>query len=172
MYDNAEIVMYDNDEITLASLGTLSIHRLAEFAMEEELIDGFYFLSEEATITQGDRRFVLPHRQACTFLIGMLRGRSWYLDDPSQGVHDSADDEPTPGDDHPAGTGRDLESTLDALLTFTRDVGIIQGYEKDIDDRTVRIDISACSLSMSFADTLGYLLDCVQHEMRSMTAAV
>ena len=168
--------MQDNDQIAVAAtLGALSIPRLAEFAMEEELIDRFDFVSDEATITQGERRFVLPHRQACTFLIGMLRGRSWYLDDSD--LQEIIQEESQAEVLDPAetltidftGSRRNLETTLDALLTFTREVGIINGFEKADDDRHVRIDIPACSIVMSYADALGYLFDCVQHEMRSMT---
>jgi len=165
--------MLVNDDLATAStLGALSLDRLAEFAIEEELIDSFELYPDYAIIVQSDMRFVLPHRQACTFLIGMLRGRSWYLDD-----HSLASVSPKSGrpetdaplfDEEGQGQRRNLESTLDALLTFTREVGIIEGYDKVALDRTVRIDIPACSTTMSFIDALGYLFDCVQHEMRSL----
>lgn len=167
--------MLVHDDLTLApSLGALSLDRLAEFAMEEELIDTFESFPDYAIIIQSDMRFVLPHRQACTFLIGMLRGRSWYLDDsevaPPLPEVDLQETEVQLFSDEAQGPRRHLESTLDALLTFTREVGIIEGYDKDADERTVRVDISACSMTMTFIDALGYLFDCAQHEMRSMTA--
>ncbi len=156
-------------------LTTLSLDKLAEFAIEEELIDRFEVGGNDVTIVQGDLQFRLPHRQASTFLIGMLRGRSWYVDDSSRG--DAADPEKVakPGDasasveeTEPA-AGRSIEATLEALLTFTKDTGIIKGYRKEPRDRIVQIDIPACSSVFSYVDAVSYLFDCVQHEVRITT---
>lgn len=168
--------MYDQTAQTvIAPLATLSLDKLAEFAIEEKLIDRFELAGSDVTIFQADRRFRLPHRQASTFLIGMLRGRSWYVDDPRRenaqssaaGIHS----EPVTADAEQPATARSIDATLEALLTFTKDVGIILGYRKDADSRSVHIDISACSSVFSYVDAVAYLFDCVQHQVRITTEA-
>ncbi|MEX2400046.1 MAG: hypothetical protein WD423_04690 [Rhodothermales bacterium] len=169
-----------------AYLSSLSLHKLGAYAMEEELIEGIEIRDDVVTIVQGDNRFVLPPKQAATFLVGMLRGRSWFIQpgDPEGRPAEPGSDPSEPGED-PAEPGRDpehaadepgggqgvhnqsLERTLDSLLAFAQDAGILDGYEKDAETQTVRIDIPACSTTLSYIDALGYLLDCIQYELRA-----
>lgn len=170
--------MFNDDKPAIvASLASLSLDKLAQFAVEEALIDRFEVAGSDTTIIQGDQQFRLPHRQASTFLIGMLRGRSWYVDDPCGNVSTS-DQSTDPIDDSPIGSppeaseeGRSLAATLDGLLTFAQNTGIIREYRKDPDDRTVQIDIAACSSVFTYVEAVSYLFDCVQHEVRTTTEA-
>lgn len=171
--------MYDQTEQAInVPLAMLSLDNLAEFAIAEKLIDRFDVTGDHATFLQGEQRFRLPARQASTFLIGMLRGRSWYIDDSQteSPKHSSAVPKlsltPSETQPHEPGASRSIEATLDTLLTFTNDVGIILGYEKDAGRRLVKIDIPACSSVFSYVDAVGYLIDCLQHEVRSTTDAV
>lgn len=169
--------MYDQTEqAIMAPLGTLSLDKLAELAIAEKLIDRFDVAGNRATILQRDKRFSLQSRQASTFLIGMLRGRSWYKDPQVE----SATHSPTLSalaptsaaiESEEGGSTRSIEATLDALLTVTKDIGVILGYEKNAGNRIVQIDIPACSSVFSYVDAVGYLFDCVQHEVRSTTEA-
>ncbi len=147
-------------------LERLSLHRLGVFAMEEKLIEGLEIYEDHVTIIQDENRFLLPSNQASTFLIGMLRGRSWFIEDDepfetrpasTEGSMDVPDERIDPL----------LQSTLNSLLELTKKVGILQGYEKDEQTHTVRIDIPACSTILPYGDALGYLIDCIQHELRT-----
>lgn len=148
-------------------LAELSLHRLGAYAIEEELIEGIEIRPDHVTIMQGENRFMLHPKQASTFLIGMLRGRSWFFEqeDPFEtqaSPATAADKKATrPAD-------RSLATTLDSLLEFSKEAGILEGFEKDEQNQSVRVDISACSTTLSYTDALGYLLDCIQHELRSL----
>jgi hypothetical protein len=146
-------------------LARLSLQRLGAYAIEEAFIDGIEIRPEHVTIIQGDHRFVLPPKQASAFLFGMLRGRSWFLEasEPIEGHTTDPDTEAAGG-----GAGPSLVATLDSLLEFTKEIGILKSYEKDANARSVRIDISACSTTLSYTDTLHYLLDCIQDELRAL----
>lgn len=145
-------------------LAKLSLRKLGAYAMEEELVEGIEIREDFVTIVQGDNRFVLPPSQASTFLIGMLRGRSWFVEeDPFAGPGDPPMEPPFPGD-----IDLRLSDTLDSLLNFTKEVGILESFEKNEAEATVRLDIAACSTTLSFTDALSYLIDCIQHEMRSL----
>lgn len=171
---------YHDSHARAGSLRRLSIDELGAYAIQEELIDAFEAFDDRAIITQGDHRFILPPRQASTFLIGMLRGRSWYVDDPAAPAPDAKPIR-RPAALRPSGRERDQESgaersggqppldmTLRSLLAFTREVGIIEGYDRDDEARTVRIDIAACSTNLSYTDAVDYLFDCIQEEMRTL----
>lgn len=160
------------------SLRRLSVDELGAYALQEELIDAIETSKDRTVITQGDHRFVLHPRQATTFLIGMLRGRSWYADDPVAEPEPAArgpakatsidpkeraeSRSPTRAIDAPP-----LDLTLRALLAFTKEAGIIEDYHTDNEARAVRIDIAACSTHLTYVEAANYLFDCIQHEMRS-----
>lgn len=154
------------------SLRRLSLEELAAYAIQEKLIDAFETFDDRAVITQGDHRFVLPPRQATTFLIGMLRGRSWYVEDrPSEPPITTYPSAPPLSAKEPSTSKSSpppLDTTLRSLLAFTYRVGIIEGYEPDDESRSVRIDIPSCSTSLSYAEAVSYLFDCIQHEMRTV----
>lgn len=164
--------MYDDDIPARAGfLRRLTLDELAAYAIKEQLIDAVQALDDRVVITQGDHRFVLPPKQASTFLVGMLRGRSWYVDDDPPAASKAGRPFPLAsiGEKKEAAHElRPIDTTLQSLLAFTREVGIIQGYERDVEARTVRIDIPACSTSLSYVDAVHYLFDCIQHEMRTL----
>lgn len=145
-------------------LAGLSLHRLGAYAIEEELIEGIEIRPDHVTIVQGENRFVLPPRQASTFLIGMLRGRSWFFE-PEELPAEPPQTEVAPIIEQAVDPS--LESTVDSLLHFTTEAGILEGYEKDPATQSVRVDIPACSTRLSYTDALNFLLDCIQHELRA-----
>lgn len=142
----------------------LSLHRLGAYAIEEAFIDGIEIRPEAVTIIQGEHRFVLPPKQASAFLFGMLRGRSWFLE-ATEPIEEQTPD--SDAGEARGGGGSSLDATLDSLLEFTHEIGILVGYAKDESARTVRIDILACSTTLSYADALQYLLDCIEDELRT-----
>ena len=165
------------------SLRHIPLEELGRYALDQRLIDGFDFFDDRVVITQGHHTFSLPRQQAVTFLVGMLQGRTW------SSLESLAHPGPTLGFSPerpgavPSGvalagdldaraierlTPSALESTLQSLLTFTRNVGIIEGYDLDEAEGTVRIDISACSTRLPYADAVSYLFDCIQYEMRAI----
>lgn len=153
-------------------LARLSLRALAEYARREELIDNLDELGDHVVITQADNRFVLPKHQASTFLIGMLRGRSWFVDEPEEPPRPA----PQAAKAGPTSWGsqedarRTLDQMLDSLLRFATETNIIEGYEKHESDRLVNIHISAVSTELSYADALNFLLDCIQYEFRKLAA--
>lgn len=156
-------------------LTRLSLQKLGAYAIQEELIEGIEIREDRVVIVQGDNRFVLPPDRASTFLVGMLRGRSWFLD-PEEPLTIHAPEEPAPYRGGVQGHGSKtptsdidytVERTLDSLLSFAMEAGIIDGYEKDAAAQTVKIEVPACSTTLSYPDTLAYLLDCIQYELRA-----
>lgn len=138
--------------------------------MEEKLIEGIEIQEDRVTIVQGENRFVLPPEQATTFLIGMLQGRSWFIEPEEPATPELlAEEEEVPAVRDPSTSFHEsLEGALDSLLTFTKEVGIVEDFEKHAQSETVSIDIRACSTTLSYGDALGYLLDCVQDELRTL----
>lgn len=161
----------------MAPLAAMPLDRLAEFAIEEKLIDRIDLAGAYVTIVQGETQFRFPDLHASTFLMGMLRGRSWYIDQPDG---DDTIDWTSLAEHSPPVTiappedtvgHRSIEATLQALLTMTKDIGIIADYRTNACDRTVTVDISACSSTFAYVEALAYLFDCVQHEIRSIIEA-
>lgn len=174
-------MLHHDTHVRARSLRTLPLEELGRHALLHQLIDAFETFDDRVLITQGHNRFVLPHRQAVTFLIGLLQGRGW----PGPAASHSASRRELESDRAmgrwldssapvPDPTTIDqlspsaLETTLRMLLTFTREVGIIEGYSFDEDVGSVRIEIKACSTELSYADAVAYLFDCIQFEMRSL----
>lgn len=158
------------------SLRRLSVDELGAYALQEELIDAIETSKDQVVIIQGDHRFVLRTRQATTFLIGMLRGRSWFVDDPhsspaSRGLEHATSIDPKqraePRSPTRANDAPPQDVALRALLAFTKEAGIIEGFEGDEEARAVRIDIAACSTHLPYVEAVNYLFDCIEHEMRS-----
>ena len=162
--------MYDDIPARAGSLRRLSLDELATYAIKEQLIDGVDAFDDRVVITQGDHRFVLPPKQASTFLIGMLRGRSWYVEDDPAVTSRAGTTSPlrSLSESDVSSDVRPIDSTLKSLLAFTREVGIIKGFEQDKESRSVRIDISVCSTDLSYLEAVNYLFDCIQHEMRTL----
>lgn len=159
----------EDTHVRARSLRRLSVDELGAYALQEKLIDAIEAFDDRVLITQGHHRFVLPPRQAVTFLIGMLRGRTWYADPPGPALAKTETGQfvhPRESRSLDAAERTSFRPTLESLLAFASEVGIIEGFGWDRDTHTVRIDISACSTQLSDADALHYLFDCVQHEMR------
>lgn len=163
----------------------LSLEKLVAFATEEQLVDDVRVEGEQVVIRQGNDVFRIPRRLAATFLVGMLRGRSWFLEDDAEELAaeaageepeaDAPDDTPdeaaeeeqpdeVEGEDEGEAVG--IVRTLDALLAFTIDVGLILSYEKHPERREVLIQIPACEASLSYADAVNFLFDCVQDHLQ------
>lgn len=136
--------------------------------MDEELIDGIEIEEDRVSIVQGENRFVFPPKKASTFLIGMLRGRSWFTESDKPTRATEVGEKEDAAEPRRTAFRESLEDALDSLLTFTKDVGILEDYEKHDETEAVRIDISACSTLLSYGDAVAYLLDCVQHELRTL----
>lgn len=166
-YRNEFTMREENDERDPAFLARLSLHRLGGYAIEEELIDGIEIEEHRVTIIQGENRSVFPPKQASTFLLGMLRGRSWFAE-PAEPPVEAVKAEEEAEAPRSIAFRELLDDALDSLLAFTKEVSILEDYEKDEDAETVRIDISACSTTLSYGDAMAYLLDCIQHELRAL----
>jgi hypothetical protein len=156
------------------NLESLPLDQLIAFAIGEAMIDGFERTAEEIVLIQGTRQFRLPHQRAALFLVGMLRGRAWYVEDdeagsamPTVGLPAEAGGRDEPDRWRRLATGHSIETTLDALLAFTSATGLIEGFEKDARSRAVRIQIPACTSTLSYTDAVAYLFDCVEEHVRA-----
>lgn len=67
----------------------LSVGELLDQLLADSLIDACHITGDTVTIVQGTKRHNFPYAQARTFLLGMLRGRSWNLN-PNQNDGDEA----------------------------------------------------------------------------------
>ncbi len=158
------------------------LDRLIAFAMREMLIDGVEEHGSEVVLLQGARRVRLSHRQASVFLVGMLRGRSWYAgalmeseDAPAETDADEgspgAQPEASPAEASPAEAApsedRGTEAILDALLAYAREAGLIEHFDKNARAAEVTLWITACKSTMPFGEAVTYLFDCVQDHVRA-----
>lgn len=175
----------------------LSVGDLLDQLLADSLIDACHITGDFVTIVQGTKRHSFPYRQARTFLVGMLRGRSWNLKG-DEGAHDRAirtmravenrtdesgtqipapaatqglRQEATAGERTAASFGtpvRLIGPALDELLAMAVDMELIEGSSKDHTGNTVTIVLSVCQTQMQFDEAVVFLTECILYKLNAM----
>lgn len=156
-----------------------SVGEILDQLLSDELIDACHITAAHVTIVQGSTRHTFPYQQARTFLMGMLRGRSWNLNPRHEGEElgasprralekarktSFAGKERGSGSKSPSMPGS-IEAPLDELLDMSREMELIEGYEKDRESNFVTIILSACQAKMSFEEAITFLAECVLYKL-------
>ena len=159
-----------------------SVGEILDQLLSDELIDACHITGEHVTIVQGTKRHTFPYQQARTFLMGMLRGRSWNLNprpeaeepgvSPLRAIDkkreaSSVRTENASGSISVTQYGS-LEPALDELLEMSREMELIEGHEKDMEGRIVTIILSACQTKMSFEEAITFLAECVLYKLNTL----
>ena len=151
-----------------------SVGEILDQLLSDELIDACHITGDHVTIIQGPKRHVFPYQQARTFLMGMLRGRSWNLN-PSgheqpfshlRAVDKNRESEPEkqrlsyglPG----------IEPALDELLEIAKNMELIEGFEKSAGERNITVILSACQTQMSYEEAITFLAECVLYKLNAL----
>ncbi len=175
----------------------LSVGDLLDQLLADDLIDACHITGDFVTIVQGTKRHRFPYGQARTFLMGMLRGRSWNLKadetDPERGflrqrgVQRRSDDvravlkavaeenrDPNHRldiEDPPPAPNRFLQSitpALDELLGMAVNMELIESSSKAASGRMVTISLSACQTKMRIDEAVVFLTECILHKLSAM----
>ena len=155
-----------------------SVGEILDQLLTDELIDACHITGDHVTIIQGTKRHVFPYQQARTFLMGMLRGRSWNLNPSNQEQpfsHLRAIDKNREADTEKRRLSygsRGVEPALDELLEMAREMELIEGFEKSADEHTVTVILSACQTQMSYEEAITFLAECVLYKLNSLREEV
>ena len=165
------------------SLDDHSLDTLISMALAESLVENVRIEGDRIILSQRKEDFQLGRSQARIFLIGMLRGRSWYQTLEQEVPHAARDEslaeriEEGPVDrQNPQksnkGYFRGVSSMLNALLSYTKAEGWILDYRRDDAAQTVEIDLTACSISLNFEEAVVYLTGCIQDHVLKYRASL
>lgn len=125
----------------------LSVGEIAEQLLRDGLIDVCELRKEHVVLLQDGKRHTFSYRDAHTFMLGIVRGRSW-----------------TP---LLAADPRRLHAVLDDLADTARSLDLIRRFE-NIGDGQVRITLSACQAELPDEEAVAFLADCILHRFKSM----
>lgn len=134
----------------------VSLGRLIELALEDLLIEACYLDDDYLVVVLGGTCFSFSYPDARTFLIGVLRGRSWYCDrQPEQlPTRVRLTEQPWP-----------QEATLDDLLSYANMLGLIEDYTRHPAVGSVTIRSATFTCTMTYAEAIDFLADGIQEEL-------
>ncbi|MEX0601119.1 MAG: hypothetical protein WD021_07960 [Rhodothermales bacterium] len=144
----------------------VSVGDIIDRLLEKSLIDACHMTREYVTVVQGTKRHSISYKKARTFLMSLLRGRSW-----EQNASTSAEAELMPLRAVSAARGlrtetdRTADPALDELLRVAAEMHLIKEYARDAETRSVAIELAACRIEMREAEAVAYLAECILHEL-------
>lgn len=173
----------------------LSVGELLDQLLADSLIDACHITGDNVTIVQGTKRHSFPYGQARTFLMGMLRGRSWNLKasepegdyglPPLRAIEKRREEaiaalagtdtdvtETYSEPQRPASASRQyvraLGSALDELLVMAVDMDLIESSSINEVDQTVTIVLSACQTQMQYDEAVVFVTECILYKLNAM----
>lgn len=154
----------------MEALRNESIGNILERLLADRLIDACHMTIDYVTIVQGTKRYSFALRKARTFLLGMLRGRSWNPERPSDAS--TRDVSTLRAVDtmraiEVSGT-EPFEPALDGLLHIATYMRIIEGHERDPGAGSVTISLSACETEMRENEAIAFLAECILHKLEEL----
>lgn len=168
--DNGSSPVDDEHYVPEPSLG-----ELLEQAIRESLIDECTLSSDRVTVRQGGKHRVFDFEKARAYLLGLLQG--WWTLVPGlaegsaqrgwSSTADPVEEEHPPQGEAPPTEIVDLEGFVDALIHFAEERGIVDGAERDAEERVVLVRLSeGTSDTMSYAEAASFLADSILYELR------